>query len=367
MLIKRDITIPKEWRGKELTLNLGPINDFDITWFNGNQVGSMPSVGMFRSYIIPSEFLKDGKNEITVLILDIGNNGGIYGEPENTTIGYSESATISLAGKWKYKKEKFDPSIISQPPSWPGVAPQNRPTVLYNAMINPLLSYAIRGVIWYQGEGNAERAYQYRTLFKTLIKDWRNAWDMGDFPFLFVQLANFKDVKSQPSDDSWAELREAQSMALELQNTGMAVTIDIGDAKDIHPTNKQDVGKRLALNALANVYEKDIPYSGPMYKSMKVEGSTIRLNFNNTNAGLKIKDNKELKGFAIAGNDKKFVWAKAKIVGEEVVVWNSKVKDPIAVRYAWASNPICNLYNGAGLPASPFRTDNWKGITFGKK
>ncbi len=359
MWVKKDITIPEEWQGKNLTLNLGPINDFDITWFNGELVGSRPGVGMFRSYNIPKELFKDGKNEITVLILDIGNNGGIYGEPENTTIGYSESATISLAGKWKYKMDNFDPSIISTPPGWPGVAEQNRPTVLYNGMIKPLLPYAIRGAIWYQGESNADRAMQYRKLFKTLITDWREVWGQGDFPFLFVQLANFMQVNSVPSNEPWANLREAQTMALELPNTGMAVTIDIGDAKDIHPTNKQDVGKRLALNALAKVYGKDIPYSGPMYKSMKIEESRILLHFDNTNQGLKIKGNKELKGFAIAGADKKFVWAKAKIEGNEVIVWSSKIKNPVAVRYAWASNPICNLYNGAELPASPFRTDTW--------
>ena len=367
MWVKKNITIPKDWQGEDLTLNLGPINDFDITWFNGKLVGSMPSVGMFRTYNIPKELVKEGKNEITVLILDIGNSGGIYGEPETITIGYSEEATISLVGKWKYKTESFDPLILSHPPNWPGVAQQNRPTVLYNGMIKPLLPYGIRGAIWYQGESNAGRAMQYRKLFKTLINDWREVWGQGDFPFLFVQLANFMPTQSEPSDEPWAHLREAQTMALELPNTGMAVTIDIGDAIDIHPTNKQDVGKRLALNALAKVYGKDIPYSGPMYKSMEVEGSKIRLKFSNTDAGLKIKGSKNLKGFAIAGIDKKFVWAEAKIEGEEVIVSNFKITNPVAVRYAWANNPICNLYNGADLPASPFRTDDWKGITYGEK
>ncbi len=359
MWVKKDITIPEEWKGKDLTLNLGPINDFDITWFNGELVGSKPGVGMFRTYNIPKELLKDGKNEITVLILDIGNNGGIYGEPENITIGYSEVKPISLVGKWKYKMENFDPSILSHPPNWPGVSQQNRPTVLYNGMIKPLLPYGIRGAIWYQGESNADRAVQYRKLFKTLITNWREVWGQGDFPFLFVQLANFMPAQSEPSDEPWAHLREAQTMALELPNTGMAVTIDIGDARDIHPTNKQDVGKRLALNALAKVYGQDIPYSGPMYKTMKIEESKIRIQFTHINKGLKINGSNQLKGFAIAGADKKFVWAEAKIEGDEVVVWNSKVQNPVAIRYAWANNPICNLYNGAELPASPFRTDDW--------
>ncbi|NOR75417.1 MAG: 9-O-acetylesterase [Draconibacterium sp.] len=359
MWVKKNITIPKDWQGKDLTLNLGPINDFDITWFNGKRVGSMPSVGMFRTYNIPKELLKEGRNEITVLILDIGNSGGIYGEPETITLGYSEEVTISLIGKWKYKTENFDPSILSLPPNWPGVAQQNRPTVLYNGMIKPLLPYGIRGAIWYQGESNAGRAVQYRKLFKTLINDWREVWGQGDFPFLFVQLANFMPAQSEPSNETWPNLREAQTMALELPNTGMAVTIDIGDARDIHPTNKQDVGKRLALSALAKVYGQDIPYSGPMYKAMKIEGNKVRIKFTHTNNGLKTKGSNQLKGFAIAGADKKFVWAEAKIEGDEVVVWSTKVKNPVALRYAWANNPICNLYNGADLPASPFRTDSW--------
>jgi len=355
--VKRSIIIPKEWEGEDLTLNLGMINDYDITWFNGELVGSRPSVGMFRNYTIPKELVKVGKNEITVLILDIGNNGGIYGDPENISIGYSESEKISLVGKWKFKKDNFDQKTITHPPGWP--VAQNRPTVLYNGMISPLLPYGIRGAIWYQGEGNGDRGIQYRKLFKALINGWREVWGEGDFPFYFVQLANFMPVVSKPTEEPWAYLREAQTMALELPNTGMAVAIDIGDAEDIHPTNKQDVGKRLALNALAQVYGKNIPYSGPMYKSMKTDGNKLRIQFAHTNGGLKIKGSKQLKGFAIAGTDKKFVWAKAKIEGNEIVVWNSKVQNPVAVRYAWANNPVCNLYNGADLPASPFRTDDW--------
>lgn len=366
MWVKKEITIPQSWKGKDLLLSLGAINDYDITWFNGKLVGSMPNVAMQRRYDIPKELVKVGKNEITVMILDIGNNGGIYGDPKNTVIGYSKKATISLAGKWKYKKDKFDLNSISHPPMWDVSAAQNRPTVLYNAMINPLLPYGIRGAIWYQGESNAGRAMQYRKLFKALINDWRDAWGQGNFPFIFVQLANFMKRSNVPTDDSWAHLREAQTMALELPNTGMAVTIDIGNARDIHPKNKQEVGRRLALNALAKVYGENIPYSGPMYKSMKKEGSKLRLQFTNTDKGLKIKGGKQLKGFAIAGKDKKFVWAKAKIVhstlsgdGDEVIVWSPKIKHPVAVRYAWASNPLCNLYNSADLPASPFRTDTW--------
>lgn len=362
----KDVKVPKSWEGKDLVLTLGKINDYDITWFNGKRVGRGTDVADFRVYKIPGSLVKAGENKITVQVLDIGNHGGLYG-PANKMKLSSKNKSISLVGNWKYKIDpiKIDIDKLPEKPSLNSSS--NRPSVLYNAMINPLLPYGIRGAIWYQGESNAGRALQYRSLFKSLIADWRKAWGQGDFPFLFVQLANFMKRVDKPVDQPWSHLREAQTMALQLPNTGMAVTIDIGNAIDIHPKNKQDVGKRLALNALAKVYGKDIPYSGPMYKSMIVEGSKIRIQFTNTDKGLKIKGNRRLKGFAIAGKDKKFVWAKAKIDGDEVVVWNSKIKNPVAVRYAWASNPDCNLYNGADLPASPFRTDDWKELTYGKK
>ncbi len=360
------ITIPESWKDQDLTLSLGRINDYDITWFNGKRVGRGTDVGELRLYKIPADIVKKGENRIVVEVLDIGNVGGLYGPAKRMKI-LSNKGNISLVGKWKYKIDpvKIDISKLPKKPDQNSGA--NRPTVLYNAMIHPLLPYGIRGAIWYQGESNAGRAYQYRKLFSAMIEDWREAWGQGNFPFYFVQLANFMKVKPKPEDDAWAELREAQTMALKLPNTGMAVAIDIGEAKDIHPKNKQEVGRRLALNALAKTYGKDIPYSGPMYQSMKIEVNKVRLHFTNTDGGLTAKDSKQLKGFAIAGADKKFVWAKAKIDGNDVIVWNSKIKNPVAVRYAWAANPVCNLYNGAGLPASPFRTDDWKGITYGKK
>jgi len=234
-------------------------------------------------------------------------------------------------------------------------------------MIAPLIPYGIRGVIWYQGESNASRAYQYRTLFPAMIRDWRRNWGQGEFPFLFVQLANFMQTSPQPSESAWAELREAQLMTLSLPNTGMAVIIDIGEAADIHPKNKQDVGKRLALWALAKTYGKDIVYSGPLYKSMEIKGGKVVLHFDHVGTGLVAKGGEPLKGFAIAGKDRKFVWADARIVGDTVVVSSPEVPEPVAVRYAWADNPVCNLYNEQGLPASPFRTDDWPGVTAPKK
>ncbi|GHT59832.1 9-O-acetylesterase [Bacteroidia bacterium] len=234
----------------------------------------------------------------------------------------------------------------------------NRVTVLYNGMIHPLVPFAFQGAIWYQGESNASRAAQYKELFPLMIRDWRKAWGK-DFPFYFVQLANFKDQKPEPAYSDWAELREAQLQTLHLDNTGMAVIIDIGDAKDIHPKNKQDVGLRLALNARAKTYHEKITYSGPVYESYKIYGDKIHILFSQAD-GLKTNDGSEIKGFAIAGSDHVFHWANAVIKGNEIIVSSPDVKFPVAVRYAWADNPVCNLYNGANLPASPFRTDVWK-------
>ena len=282
----------------------------------------------------------------------------------------AKAAHDAAMAEWQAAAEKAKAEGKPEPQKPP--APMDpmhahRPAGLYNAMIAPLIPYAIQGAIWYQGESNASRAYQYRKLFPAMIEDWRRAWDQGAFPFLFVQLANWRETKADPEPSDWAELREAQVITLGLKNTGMAVIIDIGDAKDIHPRNKQDVGKRLALNALANTYGKRIPYSGPIYKSMKAKGDTVEIKFTRTDGGLVAKDGGALQGFAIAGEDQKFVWADAVIEGEKVVVSADGIEAPVAVRYAWADNPICNLHNGAGLPASPFRTDDWPGVTVDKR
>lgn len=354
---RKTINIPSDWAGEDLELKLGPIDDQDITWFNGTKVGSISSYNKPRSYAIPGDLVNAGQNTIAVRVLDTGGGGGIWGDPGQVTLKRSASDSLALAGEWKYN---IGLKVASESP--------NRPTVLYNAMIHPLIPYTIRGAIWYQGESNAARAYQYRELFSRMITDWRTHWGEGNFPFLFVQLANFMQVNEQPVESDWAELREAQLMALSQPNTGMAVTIDIGNADDIHPKNKQEVGRRLALNARAKVYGENIAYSGPIYRSMtKMDGGKIRLSFKHVNGGLQAKGDNELKGFAIAGEDRTFHWADAEIIGDNVVVSSPEVPNPVAVRYGWAANPECNLYNGAGLPASPFRTDDWPGVTKGNK
>lgn len=286
--------------------------------------------------------------------------------------------------KYPEAKKKYDESMIAwkedvkkakaegkNPPRRPGApfGPGNphSPAGLYNAMIAPLIPYSIGGAIWYQGESNAGRAYQYRKLFPAMITNWRKDWGQGDFPFLFVQLANFMAVDPEPVDSAWAELREAQLMTLALPNAGMAVIIDIGEARDIHPKNKQDVGKRLALWALGKSYGKKQVYSGPIYKSKRTEGNKITLEFEHVGGGLAAGGGEPLKGFAVAGADRKFVWADAKIDGNTVIISSDEVSEPAAVRYGWANNPVCNLYNKEGLPASPFRTDDWPGVTVNNK
>ncbi|NDW08587.1 sialate O-acetylesterase [Dysgonomonas sp. 520] len=357
--MRKVIDIPASWSGKELELNLAMIDDNDITYFNGEKIGETNGYNVPRKYKIPKKLVKAGKAVITVRVTDTGGGGGLYGESANMFLSLSgkKDNAISLSGMWKYYPSINLKDFDKAPQSVAGNP--NRPTVLYNAMINPLVSYAIQGAIWYQGEANEERGYQYRELLPLLIRDWRKQWGR-DFPFYFVQLANYKPATSEPQESDWAELREAQLQTLCLENTGMAVTIDIGEGNDIHPKNKQDVGLRLALNARAKTYGEKVSYSGPIYDSYQLEGNKIRIRFKHTDNGLKAKNGAKLKGFAIAGSDHKFYWADAVIDKDEVVVYSPKVPFPVSVRYAWADNPDCNLYNGSNLPASPFRTDDWR-------
>ena len=356
------------WFRKKVTLTANDTDftlsyfadDDDMIWVNGNYIGETKGYNVERHYTIPAKFLKKGENTITIKVFDGAGNGGVYGD-ENFILK-SAKQSIPLAGNWKYKIG----ADIKDLPVKPYLAQgQNRPSAIYNAMIAPLRKYKIKGVIWYQGESNAERAHQYQTLFPLLINDWRNQFKDKNLPFFFVQLANYKQQKQEPGDSDWAELREAQFKTLKGSNTGMAVTTDIGNGEDIHPKNKQDVGGRLASIALAKVYNVKIDYSGPLYKSYTIKGNTVILDFD-FNKNIKARDD-TLKGFSIAGSDQNFYWAEAKIVNGKVEVHSKKVPNPVAVRYNWADNPEGNLTNTSGLPASSFRTDEWAGITQEKK
>lgn len=334
-------------------LGLAMIDDADITYVNGTEVGRTNAYSAVRVYDVPASALKAGRNVVAVRVEDTGGGGGIFGDP-NTLFVEVGGERRSLAGTWKFRVGQ----VIARPQG----NKHHLPTLLYNQMVHPLLKYPIKGVLWYQGESNAntkEEAIAYRKLFPDLIRDWRRAWGQGDFPFLFVQLANFMAVDSVPSESNWALVREAQSGALALPNTGQAVIIDIGEADDIHPRNKQDVGLRLALAARKIAYGEDIVYSGPVYKGHEVRDRQVVLTFDHLGGGLVAKGG-PLKGFAIAGSDGRFVWADARIEGDRVIVWSDEVPTPVAVRYAWGNNPEgANLYNAEGLPASPFRTDAW--------
>ena len=355
---RKDINVSAEDADKEASLELSMIDDNDITYVNGVKVGSTNAWNAKRKYTIPAGVLKAGKNVIIVRVEDTGGGGGIYGDAADMKITI-ENKVQSLAGDWLFKIESLMQGSSS-------VGPNDYPTLLFNAMLNPLIPYAIEGAIWYQGESNADRAYQYRQAFPLMITDWRQHWNQGNFPFYFVQLASFNSANGNSKKGStWAELREAQTMTLSLPNTGMSVTTDIGNDSDIHPKNKQDVGKRLAAIALHNVYEKNIVYSGPVYQSMKVEGNKVILSFTNTGSGLMVKDKDGyLKGFEVAGGDKQFHYAKAVIENDHVVVLSDSVINPVAVRFGWADDAgEDNLFNKEGFPAGPFRTDQWKGIT----
>lgn len=359
------VDLPAAAAGKPARLELGPIDDMDTTYVNGKEVGTTFVYNENRSYAIPAGLLKEGANLIKIRVLDTGGAGGLTGSPEQLRLTVEGEAPLALAGEWQYRegvtlaKAKPVPLRMENNP--------NVPTVLYNGMIAPLVPFGIKGVIWYQGESNAGRAYQYRELLPALIADWRKAWGQGNFAFLIVQLANFLKPDTEPRDDPWPELREAQYLTTKrVPGTGLAVAIDIGEADDIHPKNKQDVGKRLAWAALPVAYGRQVVGSGPVYRSMRIEGSEIRISFDHVAEGLVVRGEK-LMGFAIAGSDRKFVWADARVDGRTVVVSSPQVPRPVAVRYAWSNNPVCNLYNTANLPAVPFRTDNWPGVTAGSR
>lgn len=352
---KKEVNLAAADLGKNAVLRVGNIIQSDITYFNGEMVGTTGNKYIDRKYPIDAKLLKAGKNIISIRILNEGGKAGfIKDKPYQLEIG---DKIIDLEGDWQYKA-----AYSSKPLNRDEIIGfQKEPSAMYHGMLEPLIGYGIKGVAWYQGESNIGKNKEYHQLFSTLITHWREEWGQGNFPFLFVQLANNNPPKKEPSESNLAALQEAQQQTLALPNTGMAVANDVGEWNDVHPKNKLDVGNRLALVAQKVAYGDDkVVYSGPVYQSMKIVGNKVILSFSNTGSGLVAKNGGDLKYFSIAGSDKNFVWAKAKIVGNTVEVWNDDIKLPIAARYAWADNPEgANLYNKEGLPASAFRTDKY--------
>ena len=370
--------------------NPKPVTETEGRWVlaSPTTVGEFSAVGYF--------FAKRLQEELKVPVGLIHSSWGASALESWVSAESLDSVDfLKVARERFWQLEQADPTRpaakkwdMTVPLTAQGLTPQKKPAFLFNGMIYPLIPYAIRGVIWYQGEGNSSRAGQYRTAFPLLIKDWRGQWKQGDFPFYFCQLANFRAKEAQPGDSEWAELREAQTMTLQVPNTGQAVLIDLGEAEDIHPRHKLAVGERLARIALARDYGKAVVYEGPRYQSMSIEQNKIRLRFNHCDGGLVAKalpatydlstlkgttapltpgnPQSQLQGFAISGTDGKWVWAEAGIDGDSVVVSAFGIDKPVAVRYAWVDNPTGNLYNGAGLPAVPFRTDDYP-LTMGLK
>jgi len=350
---RREIELPEAMAGLPANLFLGRIVDADQAFVNGEQVGNITYQYPPRRYTIKPGLLKAGKNVLVIRVTNTAGKGGFV--PDKRYEMLVGNQKIDLQGNWSYKVgEVFPPQIEMPAPA------QYTPTALYNAMIAPFISYALKGIIWYQGESNVGKPEVYEQLLPGLAKDWRSQFKQPDLPFLYVQLPGFQDRNFLPSESAMAVLREGQLKSLSIPNSGMVVTLDLGEWNDIHPLSKKPIGERLALTARKLAYGEDIVFSGPTYESKQIEGKRIRIRFRETGSGLAINktDEDELMYFAIAGKDKKFVWAKAIIEGNSVLVWNDEILEPMYVRYAWADNPEgANLQNAEGLPASPFRTD----------
>ncbi|MDT3402226.1 sialate O-acetylesterase [Mucilaginibacter terrae] len=353
---RKEVDIPAELAQKPATLFVGRIIDADETYINGKKVGNITYQYPPRIYPLPQDkkLLHAGKNVITVRVINYSGKGGFV--PDKTYALAFGKDTIDLRGNWQYKVgQAFTPAYSNYKP----FSAQDEPTGLYNTMVAPAINYGIKGFVWYQGETNAGKPQEYDLLLKTLITNWRSKWKDDKLPFIYAQLPNFMEEQYLPSSSQWAEMREAQAKALSMPATGMAVTIDAGEWNDIHPLDKKTVGERLAIAAEKVAYgEQKIVSSGPILLSSKINDREIILTFSNTGSGLVAKGGGKLRYFAIAGDDKRFIWADARIEGNTVIVSNDKIIQPKFVRYAWADNPDgANLYNIEGLPASPFRTD----------
>lgn len=344
---------------------LGIIERMDTGYINGTSVGGSSWVENPRVYPIRPGVLKPGKNILAIRVLKTKPRGGFLSKPDDLHLVLGDKMSIPLAGAWQARV-----SVDARPPHPLPIAYENwpvMPAVLFNGMLAPLAPLAITGALWYQGEQNSERGYEYRKVLPAMIADWRNLFAQGDFPFYIVGLPAFKQRSVVPVDDEWAETRESQAFTVaRVRNSCLAVTIDTGDPNTIHPTEKIPAGERLARCALANFYHQKIEFAGPTLSKVDRAHESIRLHFTHTEGGLVEKGGK-LEQFQIAGADRKWAWADAKIVGDTVVVSSPAVHDPKEVRYAWQSNPPASLYNAAGLPAAPFRTDAWPGMTDGRR
>jgi sialate O-acetylesterase len=358
---RKEILLPDPLPAGSAVLHMGVVEKMDTAYINGQWVGASSWVENPRAYFIKPGVLKPGKNSIAVRVFKLKPNGGFMskGETLSLTVG---STNIPLAGEWRGAL-----SVDARPPHSLPLTYENYPTmpaILYEGMVEPLAPLSIRGAIWYQGEANFLRAHQYRTLLPAMIGDWRKVFQQGDFPFYIVSLPKFMQHRDQPGDDAWAELREAQALtAGTVKNSALAVTVDTGEADNIHPKDKKVVGERLALCALANEFGEKIPFAGPTFISMTEIPGALKLKFKNADVGLVVKGGEAPEEFSVAGKDRKWHWAEARIEGDSVIVSSKEVPEPVAARYAWQANPKATLFNGAGLPAVPFRTDDWPGAT----
>lgn len=348
---RKTFWLPPSAAGKDALLRLGTIVDADQTFINGVEVGNTSYRYPPRRYSVKPGVIKPGENTL-VIRARVNNKGGQF-VPEMPYYLRVGEHQLDLTGEWKYRIGKE----MEAPPKPLRYVPYNEPLGCFNAILAPLFNLKIKGVIWYQGESNTGRAKEYETVFPHMIRHWRKEWGQGDFPFLFVQLANYMKAESQPAESEWAELRFAQFKSLAENNTAMAVTIDVGNWNDLHPMDKKSVGERLALAALALAYNHEGEYSGPLFSQAKVEDNKVMLSFNHIGSGLMAKGG-ELKGFALADKNGKYRWAKSNIVKDQVMVWHPDIAKPVKLRYAWANNPkSANLYNQQGLPASPFEVE----------
>jgi sialate O-acetylesterase len=354
---RREFDIPASMTTAPAKVFLGRIVDADALYINGKQVGNTTYQYPQRRYAVPAGLLKPGKNLFVVRVTNnFGKGGFVPDKPYQLIAGHD---TIDLKGYWQYKVGLVNQPLRGFGGGGGGIAAQNQPAGFYNSMIAPLAGYSLKGFVLYQGESNTGRSAEYAKLQPALINDWRAKWNQPNAPFLYVQLPGFMEYNYLPTESQWAQFREAQLKSLSVPNTAMAVTLELGEWNDLHPDRKKEIGDRLALAAENIAYGENIVYSGPIFQSQQINGNKITLSFTNIGSGLISNDGEELSEFAIAGADKRFVWARTKIEGNKIIVWNNAIANPMYVRYAWADNPVNpNLYNKEGLPASPFRTDN---------